>query len=151
MSMCHPRATNGIINNRRMLNPQLQCQLRQSLSSVPQQINKVGLSFDILYIYILTHSTLLVHRLKPATSSPDDGAEEDDIINVDVSSQSNRHRTTSNNGPQDSSASLEDDENADDEDDLSEGCNDLSGLNSASLQKKLSSEVKSLLFLFICI
>ena len=103
---------------------------------------------------LLTHCTLLAPHRKPATkptiTSPD--GDEDDVMDVDrdVSSQSHQHRTTSNNAHQNSSASPEGDENADDEDNPSEGDNDLSGLNSASLRKKISSEVKSFVFLFIC-
>lgn len=86
---------------------------------------------------------MLVPHRKPATISPNDG-EEYEAVNVDVSSQSDRRHTTSNNARQSSSAGSEgDDVNADDEDDLSEGDNDLSGLNIAFLQKKISSEVKS--------
>jgi hypothetical protein len=68
-----------------------------------------------------------------------------------VSSQ-NRH-TTSHNTHQNVLASSEPEGDADveDEDELSEGDNDLIGLNSASLQKKILSEVKSFVFLFICI
>lgn len=98
-----------------------------------------------LYIYIPIYCTLLVHR-KPLSH---DDREEDDVINVDVSSQSNRYCNTSNDNHQSSSASSEHDENADDENELSEGDNDLSGLTSVSLQRKISSEVKSLVFLFI--
>lgn len=76
----------------------------------------------------------------------DDG--EDDVINVDVSSQSNRYRNTSNDNHH-SSASSECDENADDENELSEGDNDLSGLANVSLQRKIASEVKSFVYLFI--
>lgn len=94
---------------------------------------------------------LVVPRRKPTTTSPDD--DEEDVTNVDVSSQIHqRHCTTSNNAHQNSPASSEGDESAGDEsaeDDPSEGDNDLSGLDSASLQKKISSEVKSLVFLFI--
>jgi hypothetical protein len=77
-----------------------------------------------------------------------------------VSFQSHQqHRTihtTSNNSKiaqKNSSASSEVNENADgdDDDDLSDGEDDLGGLNSASLRKRISSEVKSLAFLFICI
>jgi hypothetical protein len=64
----------------------------------------------------------LIACRKPANTSPDD-EEDDDVINGDVSGE----------------------ENADDE-----GDDDLSGLNSSSLQKKISSEVKSLVPLFIC-
>jgi hypothetical protein len=52
--------------------------------------------------------------------------------------------TSSNDGEDD------DEDDADDEDDHSEDDNDLSGLNSASLRMKISSEVKSLAFPFIC-
>jgi hypothetical protein len=98
--------------------------------------------------YLLTHCTLLGPRRKPVTIRRVD--DEDDVINVDVSSQTHQHRTTSNtNAHQNGSASSEGDENA--EDDISESDDDLSGLNSASLQKKISSEVKSLVFLFISI
>ena len=81
--------------------------------------------------------------------TPDDN--EDDVIKVDMSSQSHQwHCTgTSNNIHQSSSANSEGDENADGiEDDLSDSDNDLSSLNSVSLQKKISSEVKSFVFLY---
>jgi hypothetical protein len=70
----------------------------------------------------------------------------------DVNSRSHqRHRTTSARQISSAdSANSEDDENADhNEDDLSEGDDDLSGLKSALLQNKISSEVKSFVFLFI--
>ena len=88
---------------------------------------------------------MLVPPRKPVTISPDD--DEDDVI-VSRSSQSRQHHTTSNNAHRNGPASSEGDENADDEDDLSEGDKDLNGLNSASLRKRISSEVKSLVFFF---
>jgi hypothetical protein len=92
---------------------------------------------------------LLINRLYLVRRKPSLDDKEDDVINVDVSS----HRTTSNNAHQNvsSSSELEGDGGEDAEDELSEGDKDLSGLNGASLQKKISSEVKSLVFLFICI
>ena len=154
MLTCHPRATNGINSQLgTMLNPQLQP--HQSLSNLPQRLNEVSLSLKKL-CYLLTHCTLLARHRKPATNGSRSQADynEDDVINVDIvpSKSQQRHRTTSNNDHQNSSADSEGDGNSD-EDDLSDGDgdNDLGGLNSASLQKKMSSEVKSLVFLLICI
>ena len=152
MLTCHPRATNGINSQLgTMLNPQLQP--HQSLSNLPQRLNEVSLSLKNL-CYLLTHCTLLARHRKPATNGSRSDYDEDDVINVDIvpSKSQQRHRTTSNNDHQNSSADSEGDGNSD-EDDLSDGDgdNDLGGLNSASLQKKMSSEVKSLVFLLICI
>jgi hypothetical protein len=64
-----------------------------------------------------------------------------------MSSKSHQHRA---NTHQNSSDNSDDEKSDDDEDNLSEADNDLSGLNSASLQKKISSEVKSpVLLLYI--
>ena len=50
MLTCHPRATNSINNQLgTMLNPQLQP--HQSLSNLPQHLNKVSLSLKIYVIY----------------------------------------------------------------------------------------------------
>jgi hypothetical protein len=143
MSTCHwhPRATNAINHQ---LSPKFQ---RQSLSKPPQQplqqLNKVSIFFQ--------RSVLLINRLYLVRRKPAPDDKEDDVINVDVSS----HRTTSNNAHQNvsstGSSEHEGDGGEDAEDELSEGDKDLSGLNGASLQKKISSEVKSPVFLFVCI
>lgn len=83
-------------------------------------------------LFIINHCTLLAPRRKPSAVISDD--EDDD-----------------DNSHQNSSPGSERDENPDGEDDLSEGDNDLSGLNSASLRKKISSEVKSLVFILVYI
>ena len=152
MLTCHPRATNSINNQLgTMLNPQLQP--HQSLSNLPQHLNKVSLSLKNL-CYLLTHCTLLACCQKPATNGSQSDYNKDDVINVNIvpSKSQQQHHTTSNNDHQSSSTNSEGDGNSD-EDDLSDGDgdNNLGSLNSAPLQKKMSSKVKSLVFLLICI
>lgn len=90
-------------------------------------------------------------RRKPATINLDDS--EEDPMDVDEPSQTHQHRQPAilggNNG---SESTSEGDENTyNTENNPSDGNNDLTDLNTLSLQKKFTSEVKLFHFLFICI
>ncbi|KIM35376.1 hypothetical protein M413DRAFT_14555 [Hebeloma cylindrosporum] len=78
-------------------------------------------------------------------SDVDNDEEPEDMMDIDESSQHRRRRPTTSNDLENGSEiyGSEGDENPDAnsiEDDLSEGNDDLTGLNSAALQKKISSE-----------
>lgn len=108
--------------------------------------------------YLLTYCTLSAPRRAPARISTDDSADDEsdhaeDDMDVDVPTQINRQRSatgTSNvknqNGSESSSEGGENSDARSIENDISEGNDDLIGLSSAALQKKISSEVSRLCF-----
>jgi hypothetical protein len=96
-----------------------------------------------------------VPRRKPATIDLDDNdSEEDDEEDMDVDepSQSNRHRQATISNTNNGSDSTSELDNSDGTGiDTSDGNDDLTNLNSASLQERMTSEVQSFQFLFVCI
>ena len=84
---------------------------------------------------------------KPAQINLDDNDDEEDLMDVNTSSQSRWKHLAASNAQNSSESSSEGSENPDDN--LSKGNDDLTCLNSALLRKKISSEVKLLLFLFV--